>query len=815
MNDDRTCYGTSGHGPGIRAWIDGELTTAEAASLAEHVERCPACQAEKREQEAAGDEIASAVRGMAAASGAARERLASRLGRRPLPSWAVAAAAAVVVTGGVLGIAAVGWPGTGKREPVEVADGYVAPAPRRETAPVPPEVEAVVRAIAAIPDEVARRKAAVDYVVHGIMPGEIELSPSLPAPTPVPSPGIADSTLWRRVGNVGPQAVQQARDRLDSLLAVEQTPAPNPTIEEAIEMYRAVEELGDDSWSVRETASERLLKFGRRAQVVLGSAAQSADPEVAHRARVLLAAIDPPWGGEVKQAISLLVYADSGEARDFYARAITLVQKPDRVVFLVDLYLEDYGFTYVGGSRSPELYVATSQSLARAARAVMDGADGDIEAEVLERIAGRLCSYGTDPVFGPPMPDVDRLEAWDALAEGASPVAGPAREAMATWEREDADGFRRAREELVERRVREAAAAAETRARVDLPPSPCGILVPPLPSTEGKTALTDEELFDALSSPDPLVREAAARVLLSRGAQDAWRAAAGPRPAPQPAEPSAGDPARPDRREGRLAKPRGFLDFGDRDPGWMDIWQERLTAVGVDAGSRPALRRVVHGVHAPLELDDRARRLLAGAITRLGDGDWQTREAASEEALTVVREFGRSAVPMLEAAAASNDPEVAHRAGILLIVARSVVSRDVYEAAFGCLLAQGCSSTEDWAGLYRLWMWQLQEAAPPVGLALDEWTSLLHATGECLSASLADRSGWGAPPGETAGTVALLVAQTGAYFPAGVFARQLGERTVDAICRGWLTALVGAEPPAERSEWSPWVVRQMEDGAGR
>ncbi|MBI4230806.1 MAG: zf-HC2 domain-containing protein, partial [Planctomycetes bacterium] len=141
---DNTCYGESSRGPEIRAWLDGELTATEAASLAEHVGRCPVCQAQKREQEAAGDEIASAVRGMAA-SGAARERVAARLGRRPLPSWAIAAAAALVVTASVLGIAAIGWPGTARREPLEIAGDRYAPAPRREPAPVPPEVEAVAR----------------------------------------------------------------------------------------------------------------------------------------------------------------------------------------------------------------------------------------------------------------------------------------------------------------------------------------------------------------------------------------------------------------------------------------------------------------------------------------------------------------------------------------------------------------------------------------------------------------------------------------------------------------------------------------------
>src|SRR5207248_1409590 len=51
---------------------------------------------------------------------------------------------------------------------------------------------------------------------------------------------------------------------------------------------KAIEELGDDSFAVREQASQRLWSAGRAAEPALQAALKSADPEVARRARALL-----------------------------------------------------------------------------------------------------------------------------------------------------------------------------------------------------------------------------------------------------------------------------------------------------------------------------------------------------------------------------------------------------------------------------------------------------------------------------------------------------------------------------------------------
>ncbi|MBI4229614.1 MAG: hypothetical protein HY608_02140 [Planctomycetes bacterium] len=197
------------------------------------------------------------------------------------------------------------------------------------------------------------------------------------------------------------------------------------------------------------------------------------------------------------------------------------------------------------------------------------------------------------------------------------------------------------------------------------------------------------------------------------------------------------------------------------------------------------------------------------AVSRLGDPDWQTREAASEEALVVVRDFGLSAAPILEAAAASADPGVAHRARILLAAAKNGVTREVYEAAFGCLLALDCASTEDWAGLYRLWMSQLQERVSPVGLDVEEWARLLQAVSERLMVYLVNRSEWGVPPGETAGTIALLLTESAANGPPETFAREVGGRSVETIHREWLLRLLDVEPPADRAQWPAWVAERL------
>src|SRR5215831_9497844 len=54
------------------------------------------------------------------------------------------------------------------------------------------------------------------------------------------------------------------------------------------DIAKAIRDLGDESFSVREQASSTLLKAGKRAKPALRLARKSSDPEVARRVRNLL-----------------------------------------------------------------------------------------------------------------------------------------------------------------------------------------------------------------------------------------------------------------------------------------------------------------------------------------------------------------------------------------------------------------------------------------------------------------------------------------------------------------------------------------------
>src|SRR5262245_66247456 len=92
-----------------------------------------------------------------------------------------------------------------------------------------------------------------------------------------------------------PVSVARCTLAVTMLLAVlVQVPGAGPPAPLPSEIARWVEELGDDSFAVREAASKRLVAAGARAEPALLKALDSKDAEVLKRAKAILAEFK--WG---------------------------------------------------------------------------------------------------------------------------------------------------------------------------------------------------------------------------------------------------------------------------------------------------------------------------------------------------------------------------------------------------------------------------------------------------------------------------------------------------------------------------------------
>ena len=114
------------------------------------------------------------------------------------------------------------------------------------------------------------------------------------------------------------------------LILWQDAPAAAPPTAE--EIGRAVERLGDDSFAVREQASELLWRAGRAAEPALLKAAASEDPEVAARARRILSnfnyGIYPDTPEEVVQLVTKFRYGSRAAKQAALKQLIQMDQMP-------------------------------------------------------------------------------------------------------------------------------------------------------------------------------------------------------------------------------------------------------------------------------------------------------------------------------------------------------------------------------------------------------------------------------------------------------------------------------------------------------
>lgn len=81
-----------------------------------------------------------------------------------------------------------------------------------------------------------------------------------------------------------------------------------------------IRQLGDDRIEVRDKASAELLKIGAKALDKLREAAKSADPEIAARARALVAEIDFPEPGAAVNGLAVAVKVRPGDETPLQVR---------------------------------------------------------------------------------------------------------------------------------------------------------------------------------------------------------------------------------------------------------------------------------------------------------------------------------------------------------------------------------------------------------------------------------------------------------------------------------------------------------------
>lgn len=81
-----------------------------------------------------------------------------------------------------------------------------------------------------------------------------------------------------------------------------------------------IRQLGDDRIEARDRASEELLKLGAKALEKLKEAAASSDPEIAARARALVAEIDFPEPGAAVNGLAVAVKVRPGEGTPIQVR---------------------------------------------------------------------------------------------------------------------------------------------------------------------------------------------------------------------------------------------------------------------------------------------------------------------------------------------------------------------------------------------------------------------------------------------------------------------------------------------------------------
>lgn len=100
---------------------------------------------------------------------------------------------------------------------------------------------------------------------------------------------MAVPSLHKALKNTDPEVRQRARKALET---IQRPPAPRPApAVKASNIEEFIEQLGDDSYQVRENASKALIQLGRKAIPALKKATKDRSPEISQRAKLALEAI--------------------------------------------------------------------------------------------------------------------------------------------------------------------------------------------------------------------------------------------------------------------------------------------------------------------------------------------------------------------------------------------------------------------------------------------------------------------------------------------------------------------------------------------
>ncbi len=477
----------------------------------------------------------------------------------------------------------------------------------------------------------------------------------LPAAAPAMPPGS------RRVADAGidPMDVEGLVALLERAREIEQTTPAGPAV--AGEIARLVERLRDDNWKAREDARMRLEEIGRQAGPALCAALDSEDPEVGRSARGLLDEIFPSLDPQTWEGLFA-----------------TLCMAPQR-----------------------EILVRNENLRLRLATAVLDLACLDPEAPEARRAR-------TGGALEPP-----QLQALDALRDPSlrCDLARLPR-LVAVWEREhsragrdpsayewaaraaraiDASLFFCPLPEDPHLRAEAAWAIARAAARPHLPIAILESYTLGNPSANthwlevlvGENPTVDVQQWPdwlaerlppvgPLSAADPAIRREAVLARMRDAPESVGLLRAIPPGAATPAPEAVPHPIAGLSEDACSPDPRGAPDI--------------LRDLGVDPSDPASIVRAFEEAArstAPVPLSKEDMKQAQILIQRLGSESWQEREDAATRLLGM----GHGILPLAREAAASTDPEVAHRATILCEAIGTPTRPELIQQ--GCLWLRG------------------------------------------------------------------------------------------------------------------------------